>query len=108
MKLKVELTNEDGIPFGLLAEDKVDVIFPYHEGTLFVPLTMLEETSSFDVELNQFQVDGFKEGENQTFWAKLKRGNKIYTFEFTKALTIRADGERKTIRYAGPSGGKNE
>jgi len=95
--LKLALFNADGIPFGLKAEDLVEVVLPYHEGSLKVPVKILEETENFEVHLDDFQSGGLKEGENQTFWAILKRGNKSLTFEFSKSLTVLSKNGKKSI-----------
>lgn len=96
--MKLQLFNDLGIPFNLKATDSVKVLFPYHSGVIEKGVDILDdETGMIQVVFTDFELQGLKEGANQTFWAKAIKGNQLFTFEFPKALTVEIRDGRKAI-----------
>lgn len=95
--MKLQLLSELGIPFDLSGVDEIKVLLPYHIGNLEKITKIPSDDNYVEVEISDFEIQGLKEGPAQTFYATVKKGNSIYTFEFPKMLTVASKDGRKVI-----------
>lgn len=96
--MKLQLLNELGIPVRVNPTDAVKVLLPYHAGVLEKAVDILDgDSGMIETVLSDFELQGLKEGAGQTFWATLRKGNQIFTFEFSKLLNVGTRDGKKQI-----------
>ena len=97
--MKLQLVNDTGIPFSVQGFDSVKVLLPYHSGVLKKAVDILDaDNGMIGAVLTDFEIQGLKDGNAQTFWVTAQKGNQIFTFEFPKLLNVENENGRKAIK----------
>lgn len=99
MKLKV--VNEYGVAMPLIGVESIKVKLPYENGETLEKskFTILDEAHGiFNIELDDFEIQGLKTGSGQTFHADIQFQNSLVRVEFTKGLNIELNNDRKKLK----------
>ena len=103
-KIKLRVLNQFGASLFLGSVDDIEVHFPYESSESLIKrmsyggVSIIDaKRGEFEVTLNEFELEGLLEGENQNFVAKIKNGAKIKEATFARCLNVRRIDGKKAV-----------
>jgi hypothetical protein len=99
--MKLQIKNEFGSPLILQGVKSIAVRFEYENGEILEKRNakILDAAEGkFEIDLDEFEIQGLKVGEKQSFYALVHIGDDIYKVIFREGLNVYlSDQKRKKI-----------
>lgn len=98
--MKLRITNQYGVPLDLQGCDGIKITLPYENGEVLEKntVTILDpHEGKIKIDLDDFEIQGLKVSQNQTFRGEAKFGDTVYHIVFAKGLNVELRNERKVI-----------
>lgn len=98
--MKLRILNEQRFPLNLNGCDGIKILFQYENGHTLEKKSVNiinKDEGKIQVELSDFEIQGLKVGDGQTFRGELVFGETTFHVVFSKALNVELVNERKSI-----------
>jgi hypothetical protein len=98
--MKLRIVNQFGAPLCLQGADSIKIQIPYENGHVLEKSNVRiidANEGKIALDLEDFEIQGLKEGEKQNFMAEIRFGDDVHHVLFEKGLNVRLQNDRKVI-----------
>ena len=99
--MKLQVLNEYGVPMPLVGCEAIKIKLPYENGETLEKskFSIIDAASGkFEIEVDDFEIQGLKVGESQTFNGEFRFEDSLVKVVFTKGLNVELRNDRKSIK----------